>query len=83
MRNWIHKIKIRDISEDKNYNNDLLFLKQKRNYGLEMYNRLKKYPFIPLTLAEAFKRIKTLKGFNSELNYLYDFCDLNDIWVEF
>jgi len=83
MRNWIHRIKIRDISEDKKYDSALEYTKQKRDYNKEMTKRLEKYSFIPKRIVSKFLKIKTLLNFNKTLDSLYDYCDVNDIWIEF
>ena len=83
MRNWIHRIKIRDISEDKKYDSALEYTKQKRDYNKEMTKRLEKYSFIPKLFVSRFLKIKILSNFNKTLDSLYDYCDVNDIWIEF
>ena len=83
MKRWEQKIKIRDISEDKDYNNNLDFTEQKKNSGKLMLKRLNDYSFIPKSFGKRFLKIKTLNGFNGILDDLYDYCDNNNIWVEF
>jgi hypothetical protein len=80
MRKWKHKIKIRDISEDSDYQEEKE-LEEIPKYGKKMKERLISYPFIPVNLADSFLNVKTLAQFNRKLDLLYDFCDANDIWV--
>ena len=81
MKNWQYKIKIRDISEDPNYDEEKE-LEVIPDYGEKMKKRLYSYSCIPKSLANTFLKVKTLAQFNKKLDALYDFCDSNDIWVE-
>jgi len=82
MKNWTYKIKIRDISEDPNYDEGKE-LKEIPICGKKMKKRLDIYKFIPKRFGNRFLKVKTLSQFNRVLNSLYDYCDANDIWVKF
>ena len=82
MKNWIHKIKLRDISEDPNFPEERE-LEVIPDYGKKMKERLDKYDFIPKNSGNSFLKVKTLAQFNRRLDTLYDYCDANDIWIEF
>ncbi len=82
MRNWQHKIKIRDISEDPNFDEEKE-LEVIPGYGKKMKERLSAYTFITKELGNSFLKVKTLAQFNRKLDNLYNFCDANNIWVDF
>jgi hypothetical protein len=78
---WKNRIKIRDISEDENFDESTSNITV---YGNKMCERLLSYPFLATAdFPSEFKKVRTLDEFNNVLNNFYDYCDDNRIWVEF
>jgi len=81
MRQWTAKVKFRDLfcEYDSNASDELKEIKRILPLWVDRFNL---YPCLTHFIT-SLKKVKTESGFNKWLNRVYDYCDDNNIWVDF
>ena len=80
MSQWNSTVHFRDLIKDYNSNapDELAEIKRIKPKWIERFNTISQLKhFIP-----SLKKIKTESGFNKWLTSVYNYCDLNRIWIE-
>jgi hypothetical protein len=83
MTRWKYRIRFRDLlDKEPDYYDDIEKEKKAiQEIGQKMFSRLSLYRFLRFPIIK-FKTVKTEASFNRLLSQLYDYCDENQIWVE-
>jgi hypothetical protein len=78
---WKETVHIKVLIEqyDDDAIDELEEIKRIKPFWIERFNKIDKFKqFVP-----AIKKLKTETQFNKFLNNVYDYCDCNNIWVDY